>query len=447
MFQILQMANRAQNEEEDTRKLVVAITDFLRDQLMMRTDLDTEDRDCLEIAIECLQAAFELDGNDNFQPRVSRPLLDMFSQVANPVSVRDKIRAEAFKVEGNNFLRRCMYSEAESQYTNAIELDRYNAIFYYNRATARNKQSNFFEAIADCRYALLLNPDYDKAYGRMGEAYALMRRPREAARCFRQALELDPDNETYRNNLGVAESEIERPDEAQMVAALLDALFGGASPTSNDGDDTTQLPLGFLIVTESHPAIQEDPPQTSTGTEEAQSNAQSTQQHENAQARKRSQNGTTTISEVGGFRFPQPFGIVDEGGEEKPIMQVNSSLDKIENVNDGITSCSCEKRQNEHKGTCKDQHTEQNTDNSAAPTSTKITGKERTKSKDDVSILRDSTNDENDQRRRRSGSDSDLTTLSNERLDMPASEDKERKEKEAKKAKGEKDRKNSKDTN
>lgn len=50
----------------------------------------------------------------------------------------------------------------------AIEMDPTNAVYFCNRAAARSKLNKHHEAIEDCTTALMLDPSYSKAYGRLG---------------------------------------------------------------------------------------------------------------------------------------------------------------------------------------------------------------------------------------------------------------------------------------
>lgn len=53
-------------------------------------------------------------------------------------------------------------------YFRAISKDSLNAVYYCNRAAAHSKLNNHRDAIEDCRKALEIEPQYSKAYGRMG---------------------------------------------------------------------------------------------------------------------------------------------------------------------------------------------------------------------------------------------------------------------------------------
>ncbi|KAF8770989.1 Small glutamine-rich tetratricopeptide like protein [Argiope bruennichi] len=239
------------SDSENTRRLVLAIIDFLQNQLTTRNDLSLEDRESLEIAMECLILAYDVENTDYIQ---RRPLLDMFMQVANPVSIQNKMEAESHKMSGNAKMIQEQYSEAEEEYSRAIQLDQWNAVYYCNRASARIKLEHFFEAISDCRQALLLNPDYAKAYARMGQAYALMNRHRRAARCYRQALELEPDNERYQNNLRVAESQAAAQpnmDMGNLIQSMVSSLLLGGSPMPVSSGMAGPGP-SFVIVGDPH---------------------------------------------------------------------------------------------------------------------------------------------------------------------------------------------------
>ncbi|KAK1264082.1 hypothetical protein QJS04_geneDACA022320 [Acorus gramineus] len=63
------------------------------------------------------------------------------------------------------------YSDAIELYTFAIALCRKNAIYYCNRAAAFTQIHKYNEAIEDCRISIEIDPNYSKAYSRLGLAY------------------------------------------------------------------------------------------------------------------------------------------------------------------------------------------------------------------------------------------------------------------------------------
>lgn len=72
----------------------------------------------------------------------------------------------------------------------------------------------FAAAVEDCKRAIDMDPNYGKAYGRMGLAYSSMEKHREAIECFKKALEIEPENESYKTNLALAEEKSRQPPSA-----------------------------------------------------------------------------------------------------------------------------------------------------------------------------------------------------------------------------------------
>ena len=76
-------------------------------------------------------------------------------------------------------------------------------------AAAYSKLNNHTFALEDCQRSIEIDPDYSKAYGRMGLAYASLSDQKRAKESYEKAIELDPHNESYRNNLRIAEDRIQ----------------------------------------------------------------------------------------------------------------------------------------------------------------------------------------------------------------------------------------------
>ncbi|MEQ2189926.1 hypothetical protein GOODEAATRI_030312, partial [Goodea atripinnis] len=60
------------------------------------------------------------------------------------------------------------YAAAVEFYSKAIALNPQNAVYYCNRAAAYSKLGNYAGAVQDCEQAIRIDPNYSKAYGRMG---------------------------------------------------------------------------------------------------------------------------------------------------------------------------------------------------------------------------------------------------------------------------------------
>lgn len=99
-------------------------------------------------------------------------------------------------------------------------------------AAAYGKLDQHDLTIQDCRIALALDPQYAKAYARMGWvlivdahnnilrlALSTQERYQEAVDAYRTALELDPTNDSYKNNLDVAEKRVAAEAQARQQQA------------------------------------------------------------------------------------------------------------------------------------------------------------------------------------------------------------------------------------
>lgn len=185
-----------------------------------------------EVAVQCLQAAFDLteegqtsgttteqsansggNGTGSNQETKDAPQawnprdIDLFQIYEDQYLGNNqqlKGMAETIKNTGNVLMRDGKYYEALLQYTRAIMYDPRNPILYCNRAAAHIRLSDNERAITDCKLALLYNPNYGKAYGRLGIAYSNLGKFQEAQQSYAKAIELEPNNPDYVNNMEVA---------------------------------------------------------------------------------------------------------------------------------------------------------------------------------------------------------------------------------------------------
>ncbi|CAH2070602.1 unnamed protein product [Thlaspi arvense] len=79
--------------------------------------------------------------------------------------------AETLKCQGNKAMQSQLYLDAVEHYSFAIALSDKNAVFYCNRAAAYTQINRCSEAIKDCLKSIEIDPNYSKAYSRLGLAY------------------------------------------------------------------------------------------------------------------------------------------------------------------------------------------------------------------------------------------------------------------------------------
>ncbi|KAK3021483.1 hypothetical protein RJ639_045866 [Escallonia herrerae] len=117
--------------------------------------------------------------------------------------------AETFKSQGNKALKSKLFSDAIELYTYAIAICEDNAVYYCNRAAAYTLINQFSEAIRDCLKSIEIDPNYSKAYSRLGFAYYAQGSYRDAIdKGFIKALQLDPSNVSVKENILVAEQKL-----------------------------------------------------------------------------------------------------------------------------------------------------------------------------------------------------------------------------------------------
>ncbi|XP_032493147.1 small glutamine-rich tetratricopeptide repeat-containing protein beta-like [Phocoena sinus] len=196
------------------KHLVYAVIRFLREQSQMDA-YTSDEQESLEVAIQCLETVFKISAEDTHLA-VSQPLTEMFTNsfckndilpLSNSVP-EDVGKADQLKDEGNNHMKEENYAAAVDCYTQAIELDPNNAVYYCNRAAAQSKLGHYTDAVKDCEKAIAIDSKYSKTYGRMGLALTAMNKFEEAVTSYQKALDLDPENDSYKSNLKIAEQKL-----------------------------------------------------------------------------------------------------------------------------------------------------------------------------------------------------------------------------------------------
>jgi len=216
----------------DKRRLVFSIVDFLNRE--MASDGISEDaKEGLEVASQCLQTAYCLAPEDKHL-QVSKPIEQIFKDATKNEPLRkkapptddEKANAEKLKLEGNELMKAEKFMDAIAKYTEAIDLDSSNQVFYCNRAAAHSKLEQHYAAVEDCQRALDMDPKYGKAYGRMGLAYSSIHKHKEAVDCFKKAIEIEPENESYKSNLQLAEEKLATAGSPGPAAMGLPGMGG-----------------------------------------------------------------------------------------------------------------------------------------------------------------------------------------------------------------------------
>ncbi|KAJ7802792.1 putative stress-induced protein STI1 [Mycena olivaceomarginata] len=213
---------------DSKNRLVLAIIDFLNQSVEDGT-VKADDRESLEVAIQCIGEAFGVDPSDEQQvarlsikPATLPTIFDVFlktrekvgaaapapssastsSEAKSETSAADKAQAEQKKQTGNQLMSSKQYDKAIEAYTQAITLDPTNAIYYSNRAAAHSSKGDHLSAVGDAEQAIKIDPKFVKAYHRLGLADA-----------FERGLKLDPNNAGLKSGLDNSKARIVPEDE------------------------------------------------------------------------------------------------------------------------------------------------------------------------------------------------------------------------------------------
>jgi len=204
----------------NNRKLLVAsVLKFLKSEIDGKM-ITPDQEESLNVASQCLGMAF------NTKPEDADDLPDLMDlltkacpdkMTAQESSEEEKEKAQKLKNEGNQFMKEKKYQEAIDKYTEAINVTE-SAVYYCNRAAAYTSMENYEEALQDCKKAISFDPEYSKAYSRMGLIYSKINLFAESENCYEKALKLEPDNDSYKKNIQIVKDKLTEQAANPMAA-------------------------------------------------------------------------------------------------------------------------------------------------------------------------------------------------------------------------------------
>ena len=102
--------------------------------------------------------------------------------------------ATQLKDQGNKALQAEKFDEAISFYSQAIELDSSNHVFFSNRSAAYAKKGDYDKALSDAQKTVDMKPDWGKGYSRLGAALEYLGKDKEAFDAYEKGTKCDPSN-------------------------------------------------------------------------------------------------------------------------------------------------------------------------------------------------------------------------------------------------------------
>ncbi|KAG4969927.1 hypothetical protein JHK82_035622 [Glycine max] len=162
--------------------------------------------------------------------------------------------AESLKTLGNKAMQSKKYSDAIELYNCAIAVHEKSAVYYCNRAAAYTQINKYTEAIQDCLRSIEIDPNYSKAYSRLGLVYYAQGNYRDAIhKGFRKALQLDPNNESVKENIRNSRSSQEFPNQSAQGGSRSHSVPPPFSSMSFNPRDIASMFMNITNPTNAQP--------------------------------------------------------------------------------------------------------------------------------------------------------------------------------------------------
>lgn len=182
------------------KDLALAIIQFLNTSVANKT-INEEFSESVDVAIDCIADAFEVDKSEATSALGGRDLLDVvnganstdsaFETKSQEVDEETKAMANTLKAEGNKAMAVKDFDTAIAKYTDAITLDPSNVVFLSNRAAAYSSSSQHAKAVEDAKAAIALDPKFSKAYSRLGLAEYALGNAKGSMEAYKNGLEVE----------------------------------------------------------------------------------------------------------------------------------------------------------------------------------------------------------------------------------------------------------------
>ncbi|KAI9017530.1 protein phosphatase 5 [Gaertneriomyces semiglobifer] len=140
------------------------------------------------------------------------------SAMASIASPEAKEKAEKAKDEANKLFAAKKYEDAVTKYSEAIELNGNEAVYYSNRAFAYIRQEYYAAALTDATKAIEIDSSYLKGYYRRAVANMALGHLAAALKDFKTVVKLAPNDRGAREKLAECDKEYKRSVFEKAIA-------------------------------------------------------------------------------------------------------------------------------------------------------------------------------------------------------------------------------------
>jgi len=136
-----------------------------------------------------------------------------------------KARAAAHKAKGNAAFAAKNFEEAIGHFTEAIQADPGDHLFYSNRSACCASLERYQEALEDGMQCVKLKPDWAKGYSRKAHAEFFLGKHEEAEKTYREGLKLAPEDAALKGGLQqVLDNKNKSSSSTMDMGLLLEAV-------------------------------------------------------------------------------------------------------------------------------------------------------------------------------------------------------------------------------
>lgn len=162
----------------------------------------------MEVAIDCIADAFEVSkdgdsaaveakfGGKSLPELLQATTAGSATKADVKIDLATQAQADQLKLEGNREMAAKRFPEAISKYTEAIALDPKNVVYLSNRAAAYSLALQHQKAVEDLEKAISLDPNFSKAYSRLGLAKYALGDATAAMNAYKKGLEVEGDKKS-----------------------------------------------------------------------------------------------------------------------------------------------------------------------------------------------------------------------------------------------------------
>ena len=159
-------------------------------------------------------AAGPINESENEFKQEIEKIMERMATTEKERKERNRMTAWDFNRQGDRYYDLEQYEEAVKSYTEAIQLQANNSMFYNNRGCAYDNLGEYDKAISDYNKAIELDPESSTVYNKRGYLYFTLREYDKAILDLEEAIRLDPNNADAYGNRGCLYDDLGDCDKA-----------------------------------------------------------------------------------------------------------------------------------------------------------------------------------------------------------------------------------------